>query len=173
MKIKPYFNYFYVFLLLTWACSPTSIPEQKPIQAQFESPLILEKYDQFAPYLNKQNDTTYVINFWATWCKPCVKELPYFEALHNTYSDKKVKVILVSLDFPDQIENKLIPFLKEKQLKSDVIVFTDGDMNSWIPKISETWTGAIPATLVYKNTQSAFYEQSFDTFKELDNIIIF
>jgi len=145
--------------------------DSKDIDAGFQAPIIFEEYGSLAPYFERQNDTTYVINFWATWCGPCVKELPYFEQLHNTYADKKVKLLLVSLDFPDQIEKKLIPFLKDKQLKSEVVALIDSDMNSWIPKVSDEWSGAIPATVIYNKSKRAFYEQSFDSFDELNNIL--
>jgi thiol-disulfide isomerase/thioredoxin len=128
-------------------------------------------YQKLKPLLHQTNDTTYVVNFWATWCAPCVKELPYFEALRDKYKDDKVKVILVSLDFKKQLETKLYPFLKKKQLKSDVVVLYDSDSNFWINDISESWSGAIPATLVYKNESRSFYEKSFHSQEELSDII--
>ena len=129
----------------------------------------LEVYDfnDFKRFLNKANDTTYVINFWATWCTPCVKELPYFEKLNQKYIDKKVKVVLVSLDFPHLYETKLKPFIIENHLKSKVIALDDVDMNSWIPQINKNWSGSIPATIIYKNKTRQFYEQSF-TYEELE-----
>ena len=84
-------------------------------------PVVME-FSELEPYLHRQNDTTYVINFWATWCRPCVKELPYFEQVTEKYKEQKVKVILVSLDFAEEIETKLIPFIKRKDLKSKIIV---------------------------------------------------
>ena len=128
-------------------------------------------YQGLKPLLHRTNDTTYVVNFWATWCAPCVKELPYFEALGDTYKDEKVKVILVSLDFKKQIETKLYPFVEKKQLKSDVVVLYDSDSNFWINDISDSWSGAIPATLVYKNESRSFFEQSFHSQEELSDII--
>jgi len=96
----------------------------------------------------QKNDTTYVINFWATWCAPCVKELPYFEKLNQKYTDKKVKVILVSQDFSKQLEKKLKPFLEKNKLQSEVLVLIDPDANSWIDKVNPAWSGAIPATVI-------------------------
>ena len=93
------------------------------------------------------NDKTLVINFWATWCVPCVKELPYFEAATQAYTRDEVEVILVSLDFPDELERRVIPFVEEKTLKSKVILLNDPDANSWIDKVSPKWSGAIPATV--------------------------
>lgn len=118
-------------------------------------------------FLEKKNDTLYVINFWATWCAPCVKELPFFEKLTETHKDSKVKVVLVSLDFPHLYEKKLKPFIEEKKLSSKVIALDDPDMNNWIPKVDENWSGSIPATIIYKNDKRQFYEQSF-TYEELE-----
>ncbi len=125
-----------------------------------KSPIPIYNFSELEPLLNIQNDTTYVINFWATWCKPCVKELPYFEKVTETYSKEKVKVILVSLDFPEQLEKRVIPFLEEHKLKSEVLLLDDADANSWIPKVDSTWSGAIPATVIYKNKNKKFVEGS-------------
>jgi len=88
--------------------------------------------------------------------------LPYFETVNEEYKSKNVEVILVSLDFPKQYENKLKPFIKAKNLKSKIVVLNDVDSNTWIPKISEDWTGAIPATVIYSKDKRAFYEKSFN-----------
>jgi thiol-disulfide isomerase/thioredoxin len=124
-------------------------------------------YEGLKPYLNKQNDTTYIINFWATWCGPCVKELPYFEKITENYKDQKLKVILVSLDFPKSYQKSLVPFVKRKALKSEVILLNDPDSNNWISKIDKNWSGAIPATIIYNKNSRSFYEKSF-TYEELE-----
>jgi thiol-disulfide isomerase/thioredoxin len=118
-------------------------------------------YEGLKHFLNQKNDTTYVVNFWATWCVPCVAELPHFEALNEKYKDNKVKVLLVSLDMDKKIESQLIPFIKKRQLKSEVIILRDPDADSWISQIDSSWTGAIPATLIYNKDQRKFYEKSF------------
>tara|TARA_A100001388_G_C28513405_1_gene377371 strand:+ start:165 stop:647 length:483 start_codon:yes stop_codon:yes gene_type:complete len=107
-------------------------------------------------------DKTYVINFWATWCAPCVKELPHFEEVNNEYKNKNTEVILVSLDFPSQIESKLKPYLKKNKIKSRVILLDDSKMSSWIPKVSEQWDGGIPATLIVNSSNYNFYPKPFD-----------
>ncbi len=128
-------------------------------------------YNELEPLLNQKNDTTYVVNFWATWCKPCIKELPAFEKINEQYASKKVKVLLVSLDFPRQLKTKLIPFVKNRQIKSEVVLLDDPDANGWIPKIDKEWSGAIPATLLYNDTERAFYERSF-TYEEIETELI-
>lgn len=128
-------------------------------------------YEGLEAFLKKKNDTIYVINFWATWCAPCIKELPHFENIGKKYANNKVKVILVSLDFPKKVESNLIPYIKRKQLQSEVIHLDDPDANSWIEKVNEKWSGAIPATIIYKNDSYSFYEQSF-TFEELEKEVL-
>ncbi|MBT8261642.1 MAG: TlpA family protein disulfide reductase [Bacteroidia bacterium] len=117
--------------------------------------------------LQKNNDTTYVVNFWATWCKPCVKEMPYFEKVGAEYAKDKVKVVFVSLDFPDRLEPLVVPFIEKNKIRSEVVLLDDADANSWIPKVSDEWQGAIPATLMFNNKKRAFFERSF-TFEELE-----
>ncbi|WP_274704130.1 TlpA family protein disulfide reductase [Polaribacter marinus] len=123
-------------------------------------------YNELKPLLEKNDGTTYIINFWATWCGPCVKELPYFEKINKEY--KNVEVILVSLDFPKQVEKKLIPFINKKKLQSQVIHLDDINEDVWIKAIDSTWSGAIPATLIYNTKNRKFYEKSFD-YKTLEN----
>ncbi len=124
-------------------------------------------YDGLAPLINKTDDKVHVVNFWATWCAPCVKELPYFEKINKEYKANGVELLLVSLDFPRKYETKLKPFLKERQLKSEVVCLNDVGQNRWIPAIDTTWSGAIPATIIYKGGKRKFYEKSF-TYEELE-----
>ncbi len=128
-------------------------------------------FDTFAPIMEKTNDSIYVINFWATWCAPCVREIPVFEQLHAQYKDKKVKVLLVSLDFPDHLESRVIPFLREHRVQSEVILLDEPNANRWIPLVDESWTGAIPATIIYSREFRDFYQKEFK-FEELENIIL-
>ena len=124
-------------------------------------------FEGLQKYLSTTSDKTYVVNFWATWCAPCIKELPYFEQMNSSFSDEGVEVILVSLDFPNKYESHLKPFIIEKNIKSKVLALNDVDSNSWIKKVSVDWTGAIPATLIYNKDKRQFYERTF-TYDELE-----
>lgn len=128
------------------------------------SDIELEVYDYegLRPLLSTTGDKTYVVNFWATWCAPCIKELPHFEKLNKYYKDANVEVILVSLDFPSKYESKLKPYIKENNLESKVVALDDVDSNMWIPEINKDWSGAIPATLIFNKSKRSFYEGSFD-----------
>lgn len=127
-------------------------------------------FDELQPRLNTESDTLYLVNFWATWCVPCVKELPEFEKINRLYSDRKVKVLLVSLDNPRHMESRLLPFIEKYDLKSEVVLLDDPRSSRWIPLVDKTWSGAIPATIVFNNNSRTFFEQVF-TYEELENIV--
>ena len=164
------------FLILLLLITLYSCKEQPKELSKFNENDTVEVYNfaELESFLNSTSDKIFIINFWATWCKPCVKELPYFQELHDTYKYENVKVILVSLDFPDTFESQLIPFIEKKKITPQVILLDDPDENTWIPKIDESWSGALPATLIYSNNKRAFYEQSFtkeSLFKEIEKFI--
>ena len=88
-----------------------------------------------------------VINFWATWCGPCVKELPNFERLSQ--ENKSVKVILVSMDYDlDPDPAKVKRFVERKKIRSEVVILAEEKPNEWIEKIDKSWGGGLPSTLI-------------------------
>jgi thiol-disulfide isomerase/thioredoxin len=159
----------FLFLFFFSACSSaqTATLETKEIIKADNITIPVYDFKGISALFNQENDTTYVINFWATWCVPCVAELPYFEQLLITYAHEKVRIILVSLDFRNKVEQSLIPFLKKKNLIADVCLLDDKDANYWINAIDPSWSGALPATIIYKNKERAFFEKSF-TFESLE-----
>lgn len=184
------FHYIYPILLLTVLYSYGNI-----VQAQRQNPtLVLSdtmqpikilktkigteipvySFEAFENNILKSNEpsVTYVINFWATWCGPCVAELPYFFELEEQYAVKNVKFIYVSLDFLKNLEKKLLPFVETGKIKNKVIVLDQKDVNSWMEKIDKNWSGAIPATLIYNTEKRIFLEQNFESTADLENAII-
>ncbi len=131
--------------------------------------ITFKTYDELAIYIKENNSKPLVINFWATWCAPCVKELPYFEKLN--LENPNVKVILVSLDFEKQVESKLKPFLKKKNYTSTPIYLADKEYNTWLPKIDKNWSGSIPATLIITQDKKVFAERDFSSFEELNTFV--
>ncbi len=109
--------------------------------------------------IRTEKSSVLIVNFWATWCKPCLEELPAFETISKKYRLKEVKVLLVSLDF-EKDKMKLEKFVKTKKISPEVILLNEPDYDTWISKINDDWSGAIPATLIIstKSGKKAFYE---------------
>ncbi len=118
------------------------------------------KADQLLAWRNDTTDTVYVLNFWATWCAPCIAELPHFEKLNAEYAQKPVRVILISTDFRRDVDRRLKPFIERQGLKSRVAFLDEKTPNDWIDTIAPEWSGAIPATLVMK--PKAKFERFFE-----------
>lgn len=129
-------------------------------------------FSWFESLRKSESDTTYVVNFWATWCVPCVAELPEFEQLHTNFKENKVKVILVSLDFIKVLEKTVIPLVKKKKLQSEMVLLNETNPNSYIDKVDPAWSGSLPATLILNNKHSfyRFYEKPLN-FAELETEI--
>ncbi len=130
------------------------------------------KFDQLQELRQAPHDTLYVVNYWATWCKPCIKEMPYFEAAHAKYKDQPVRVILVSMDALQDMEKRVLPFVQKRNLKSRLYLLDEVDGNSWIDRIEPKWSGAIPATMFFNNKrgQYEFIEREISE-KELQELI--
>ena len=112
--------------------------------------------------IQEPSDGIRIFNFWATWCKPCLEELPYFEAATKNYDPEEVKVYLISLDFKKELDSKLKPFITTNRIQTEVKLLDETDFNSFIDKIDPRWSGAIPATLVLSRTGGKyFYEKQF------------
>lgn len=132
---------------------------------------VYDSFPQLEARIQQAGNATLVINFWATWCAPCVEELPHFEALSKRFPNQEVQVLLVSLDFKSQLEKRFVPFLKRNNLQSEIILFADQDANTWIPRIYEEWDGAIPATLVLQGNTQSFHAGKFESAEDLENFI--
>ncbi len=132
----------------------------------FSQQVKLLTVDELYKRVEKGKDTTYVVNFWATWCAPCIKELPHFEKLQKEKKTDKLKVLLVSVDFKNRLEKSVVPFVKKKNMKNEVFLLNEKDEQEYIDKIDKTWSGAIPATLFVKGKKRKFLEQEF-TYEDL------
>ncbi|TZF85031.1 TlpA family protein disulfide reductase [Pedobacter sp. BS3] len=125
--------------------------------------------NQLESRLAAGKDTTFIVNFWATWCVPCVAELPDFEKLQATYSGNKLKVLLVSLDFKSKVNSTVIPFIKKQHLRNEVYVLNETNQQEYIDRVDKSWSGALPATLMVNTTRNLrqFFEREF-TYPELE-----
>ncbi|HRK60388.1 MAG TPA: TlpA disulfide reductase family protein [Candidatus Kapabacteria bacterium] len=129
--------------------------------------------DQITERLTKNNDTTFIINFWATWCKPCVEELPVFESITQKYPKGRIKVLLVSLDFKNKVQSVLIPFVKKRNLQSEVIWLNEKNYDAIIDKIHPDWSGSLPATLIVApHNRIVFFKEGTIDEQELHSHIL-
>ncbi|MCK0161934.1 TlpA family protein disulfide reductase [Allomuricauda sp. F6463D] len=127
-------------------------------------------FDGLEPMLHKQDDRIYIINFWATWCQPCIEEMPYFEKVYKEQKHNNVELVLVNLDMPNMWKTRLEPYVEKNKIQGTVVILDDPKQNDWIPKVSEEWGGGIPATLIYNKDRRTFYEHGF-TYEELNEAL--
>lgn len=138
----------FLFLLLFFAFASLA---QKPA---------VYKINDLLKRIHNNSDTIYVVNFWATWCKPCVQELPDFESFNRQNKPALVKVLLVSMDFKEDLEKKVVPFLEKNKYSMEVVLLDEINGNDFINKINTKWGGAIPAT--YFTTKNKKKEELFE-----------
>jgi thiol-disulfide isomerase/thioredoxin len=117
-------------------------------------------FEEFEAMTNAKSDKIRIFNFWATWCAPCVKEMPDFEKVNA--EDSSVELFFISMDDgrkPERVTN----FIEKRGIEAPVYLLDDVDFNSWIDKVSDKWSGAIPATLfVTPEGNRYFHEGDMD-----------
>ena len=129
------------------------------------------KLDQLQSLISSKSDNIKVINFWATWCAPCVKELPLFEKLGQDRKDVQVTLVSMDLDL-DPNPEKVHKFVARKKIQSKVVILDAKDPNSYIEQIEKGWSGALPATIIIngKTGQRKFVEKELHE-GELEKLI--
>jgi len=116
-------------------------------------------------------DTVYIVNFWATWCAPCVAELPNYEKFQAAHKNQPVKVLLVSMDFQSKLNTAVMPFVKKHQYKTETYLAQRKSDEEWINTVDKDWSGALPGTLIINSKKGIrkFYEKEF-TYDELNKL---
>lgn len=140
MKKKLFFLFALLFVCWFSPVSAQEAPEKADVQ--------LISLAELQELIRKDDGKTRIINFWATWCRPCVAEMPHFDQVGKAYQDQDLEVIFVSLDFPDNLETRVAPFVERKKIFSKVVLLNEDDAASWMPAIDPGWQGNIPATLI-------------------------
>lgn len=99
----------------------------------------------------KNSDKPTIINFWATFCKPCLEELPYFQETVKRYDKAGVQLILVSLDMHQAYPKKISAFAAKNKIVAPIFFLDETDADLFCPKVDKNWSGAIPASLFINN----------------------
>ncbi|HMJ46361.1 MAG TPA: TlpA disulfide reductase family protein [Ferruginibacter sp.] len=106
-------------------------------------------------YITTKKDQVLVINFWATFCKPCVAEIPSFIKITNQYKKEGVKLLLVSLDLPTYYPAKIASFAKKRKFNSSIVWLNETNADYFCPRVDPKWSGSIPSTLIV-NTKTGY-----------------
>jgi thiol-disulfide isomerase/thioredoxin len=113
------------------------------------SPIPLLKPADFQKLRTESQGKVLLINFWATWCAPCVAEFPEFVMIDKNYRSKGVRMVSISTDEKSDIEGAVIPFLKKQKAEFESFVSDADDPQELIDVVDKNWSGALPATFVF------------------------
>ena len=131
------------------------------------------KYEEFFNKVNQPTEQLIVVNFWATWCGPCVEEMPHFlEIYEANKNNPNFKLLFVSMDRVKQLD-KVNQFIKTHNINAEVVLLDDNKrMNEWMPKVDNTWSGNIPVTVLYKNGEKVHFVGSELNKYEINQLLI-
>jgi thiol-disulfide isomerase/thioredoxin len=122
--------------------------------------------NQLEQRIKNGRDSTYVVNFWATWCAPCIKEIPNFEKLSMEYKSDKLAVLMISVDFKSKLNSTVVPFVKRKNLNNEIFLLDESNPQEYIDRIDSSWSGSIPATILIHSDKRKFIESEL-TYEQL------
>lgn len=129
----------------------------------FSQQITKAKIEDITAYIQKA-DHPLIVNFWATWCKPCVAELPLLQQTAEQNKSAQIELVLVSLDFPEAYPNDILDFIKKRNINATFFWLDETDADHFCPVIDKQWQGSIPATLIVnkKNNYRKFAEKKID-----------
>lgn len=144
-----------------------------PLHAQSSEPEVkVIKYEELFKIVKQPTDQLIVVNFWATWCGPCVEEMPNFVEVNNKYKDNpNFKLVFVSMDRAKQLET-VKKFITKYGIDAEVVLLDDNKrMNEWIPAVDNSWSGNIPVTAFYKNGEKVHFVGADMNKAELEQLV--
>jgi thiol-disulfide isomerase/thioredoxin len=165
MKKKIYSYLFLIFFNIIYKAQSTSSNE-------VINDIKIITFSDLKNIIENENDKFLVVNFWATWCMPCIVEIPSFMKINEKYQNNaKYKMILINLNSVKNIEF-VKKFVRKYSISTEVYLLDDlENMKEWIPAIEPSWEGSIPATVFYKKGIKILFKEQVLNEKELDTII--
>ena len=148
-----------LFCVAALASRAQVLPAQTVGQSHADPAIKKLKITELETYINGC-DHPLIVNFWATFCVPCMKEIPYFQSTVDKYRDKGIELLLVSLDLPDYYPARITAFAKKNNYKASLAWLNETDADYFCPRIDKRWSGGIPSSLFINNR--THYRQFFD-----------
>lgn len=162
-------------LLVGTACRGTNGQGKEAAKADTQSNaqvgLSVKPIDQLGlqRLIRERNGKILLLNIWATWCAPCLAEFPDLVKLSHTFDTSEVEVVAISADYPDEVDTKIIPFLRKTNVSFHVYVANFEHQEDFINEVNRSWSGALPASLIIDShgKKRLFHvgQLSFDDFK--------
>lgn len=152
--------WFFALLALQLSCKPKEINPNSVIE-------IIEQFSELQTIIDAEKHKLLVVNFWATSCPPCIKEMTHFNRLESEYSDTDFRILLVSLDRAKDLESRVYPFVKKHNIVPEVVILEDQNYSNWTEKIDTSWYGALPATILLKGDRKKFRFGMYKTYEDL------
>jgi thiol-disulfide isomerase/thioredoxin len=108
-----------------------------------------------------ESKTPLIVNFWATYCKPCVEEIPFFQEEVKKQKASGVQLLLVSLDLKSYFPQKIKSFAASRKFTAPILWLNETNADYFCPKVDPKWSGVLPATLFINNNTGyrKFYEE--------------
>jgi thiol-disulfide isomerase/thioredoxin len=122
--------------------------------------------------VSQRNGKILFLNIWATWCAPCVEEFPDLIKLAHSYPDSEVEVVGISADYPDEVDSKILPFIRKHNVQFRIYVAQFDHQEDFINGVNTSWSGALPATLVYDaHGKQRYFSVGAGTFEKFKQAI--
>ena len=150
----------YLVLFTFISCKDSSNEEGKEV-------IVYQQFSDFEKVFNENKEKILVVNFWATTCPPCIKEMPHFNKLRAEFKDDELEIFLLSLDNIKDLDKRVHPFVEKHDLKPNVGLLQDQNYSKWTEKINSSWMGALPATLILNGNQRNFKFGMYESYEEI------